>query len=175
MNMSVYTAPEPFGGPQLLTMLQILLNSKINTHTNESFVYHAFIEAMRRSYASFVKFGKCLYCIWTHVFMHTHMYRNTHTQTEVHTHSFTKRNGMCCAKLSMPRPAYYQMSDLSVAVTLTHNFTRSVIHIRVATSVDGTKWRFLEVLCHLFTFQLTGKLSLYLQTHPILQNLHLTP
>lgn len=110
-NMSVYTAPEPFGGPQLLTMLQILLNSKINTHTNESFVYHAFIEAMRRSYASFVTFGKCLYCICTHaptLRIHTHTNRST---VHTHLHSLTKRNGMHHAKLSVPWSAYYCLSD----------------------------------------------------------------
>ncbi|XP_037788538.1 uncharacterized protein LOC119583891 [Penaeus monodon] len=53
-NMSVFTAPAPFGGPQLLTALQLLRNTNLTTHLPLSNFYHSFIEAIRRSYAGFV-------------------------------------------------------------------------------------------------------------------------
>lgn len=53
-NMSVFTAPAPFGGPQLLTALQLLRNTNLTTHLPLSNYYHSFIEAIRRSYAGFV-------------------------------------------------------------------------------------------------------------------------
>lgn len=57
-NMSVFTAPAPFGGPQLLTALQLLRNTNLTTHLPLSNFYHSFIEAIRRSYAGFVSLGK---------------------------------------------------------------------------------------------------------------------
>ncbi|XP_042864949.1 glutathione hydrolase 7-like isoform X2 [Penaeus japonicus] len=53
-NMSVFTAPAPFGGPQLLAALQLLRNSNLTTHLPLSNFYHSFLEAIRRSYAGFV-------------------------------------------------------------------------------------------------------------------------
>lgn len=57
-NMSVFTAPAPFGGPQLLTALQLLQNTNLTQHPPMSSYYHSFIEAIRRSYAGFVKLGR---------------------------------------------------------------------------------------------------------------------
>ncbi|XP_069948869.1 glutathione hydrolase 7-like [Cherax quadricarinatus] len=58
-NMSLYTAPAPFGGPQLLAAIQLLWNSKITHHTAPFTLYHSFIEAIRRSYTGFIKLGMC--------------------------------------------------------------------------------------------------------------------
>nr|XP_045607292.1 glutathione hydrolase 7-like isoform X2 [Procambarus clarkii] len=54
-NRSLYTAPAPFGGPQLLTAVHLLRNSNITHFTTPSTLYHYFIEAIRRSYAGFIK------------------------------------------------------------------------------------------------------------------------
>lgn len=54
-NMSIFTASAPFGGPQLLTALQLLQNSKITHATTPSILYHSFAEAIQRSYAGFIK------------------------------------------------------------------------------------------------------------------------
>ncbi|XP_068248117.1 glutathione hydrolase 7-like [Palaemon carinicauda] len=53
-DYTVFTAPAPFGGPQLLMALEILKNSNL-TQASTAVLYHSFIEAVRRSYRSFVE------------------------------------------------------------------------------------------------------------------------
>ncbi|XP_066939444.1 glutathione hydrolase 7-like isoform X2 [Macrobrachium rosenbergii] len=53
-DYTVITAPAPFGGPQLLLALEMLRNSNL-TQASPALLYHSFIEAIRRSYRSFVE------------------------------------------------------------------------------------------------------------------------
>lgn len=54
-NMTLFTAPAPFGGPQLMSALYILANSNITQTSPSAALYHSFIEAIRRSYSTFIR------------------------------------------------------------------------------------------------------------------------
>lgn len=58
--MSVFTAPAPFGGPQLLLALQVLGNSSLTISTSPTALYQAFIAAIQRSNVAFMQLGEFL-------------------------------------------------------------------------------------------------------------------
>ncbi|KAK7076864.1 gamma-glutamyltransferase, partial [Halocaridina rubra] len=57
-NNTLFTAPAPFGGPQLMLALKMLDSINSTQLYSDSVLYHSLVEAIRQSYAKFIKLAE---------------------------------------------------------------------------------------------------------------------